>query len=75
LNVKKFFHEQLAQDVQERIVAFDFDPLSLLRALAEGRLLTIVGASGSFEIAVTPDGVSPDAQADRHGLMTAAKFH
>ena len=52
-----------AMDDQPRVVPFDFDPVPLLRALAEGRLPEIAGKPGSFEIEVTPDSV-----ADEDGL-------
>jgi len=45
-------------DDQSRIVTFDFDPLPLLRALAEGRLPNITGRPGNFEIEVTADNVT-----------------
>ncbi len=37
-------------DGQPRIVAFDIDPLPMLRALAEGRLTDISGEPGEYEI-------------------------
>lgn len=40
---------------ETRVVKFDFDPVPLLRALADGRLPEIVGATGKYEIALTPD--------------------
>jgi uncharacterized protein (UPF0276 family) len=42
-------------DDQPRVVAFDSDPIPLLRALADGRLPDIVSQPGPFEIEVTPD--------------------
>ncbi len=47
-----------ALDDQPRVVAFDFDPVPLLRALSEGRLPEIAGKPGSFELEVTPDSVT-----------------
>jgi hypothetical protein len=41
-------------DGQPRIVAFDIDPLPMLRALAEGRLTDIPGEPVDYEIEVTP---------------------
>lgn len=38
---------------EERVVRFDFDPLPLLRALAEGRLPDTPGQPGRFEIVLT----------------------
>jgi hypothetical protein len=49
-----------AMDDQPRVVQFDFDPIPLLRALAEGRLPEIAGKPGSFEIEVTPDRVAAE---------------
>jgi hypothetical protein len=49
-----------AMDDQSRIVHFDFDPVPLLRALAEGRLPEIAGQPGSFEIEVTPDSAAAE---------------
>jgi hypothetical protein len=46
----------LVDDVA-RVVAFDFDPLPLLRGLAEGRLTRETGRLGRFEIEVTGDGL------------------
>jgi uncharacterized protein len=42
-------------DDQIRIIPFDFDPVPLLRALAEGRLPEMPGQPGSYEIEVTSD--------------------
>jgi hypothetical protein len=41
-------------DDQPRIVTFAFNPLPLLRALAEGHLPNEIGQAGDFEIEVTP---------------------
>jgi uncharacterized protein len=43
-------------DGQPRVVRFNVDPLPMLRALAEGRLLENPGQSGEYEIEVTPEG-------------------
>lgn len=43
-------------DGQARIARFDVDPLPMLRALTEGRLLENPGAPGEYEIEVVPDG-------------------
>ena len=45
-------------DERPRVVAFDSDPLPLLRALTEGHLPDVPGQLGRFEIEVTPDGPS-----------------
>ncbi len=42
-------------DGQDRIVAFDFDPLPMLLALSEGRLPDELSQVGSYEIEVTAD--------------------
>jgi hypothetical protein len=42
-------------DGTARIVPFEFEPLPLLRAIAEGRLPTEAPQPGRFEIEVTPD--------------------
>ena len=42
-------------DGEVRVVQFDFEPLPLLRALAEGRLPTEPAQPGEYEIEVTPD--------------------
>ena len=39
-----------------RVVHFDFEPIPLLRALADGRLPDEAPQTGNFEIEVTPDG-------------------
>jgi hypothetical protein len=44
-------------DDAPRVVTFDFDPLPLLRGLAEGRLTTETGRLGRFEIEVTGEGL------------------
>lgn len=49
-----------AIDDVPRLVHFDFDPVPLLRALAEGRLPEIEGKPGSFEIEVTPDSAAAE---------------
>jgi uncharacterized protein (UPF0276 family) len=46
-------------DRQTRVVSFDFEPLPLLHALAEGRLPDEPGELGAYEIEVTPDGLAP----------------
>jgi uncharacterized protein len=59
--VMKFERAALAtlKDGHSRIVAFDLDPLPMLRALAEGRLPDIHSTIGEFEIEITPDSVYP----------------
>ncbi len=43
-------------DGEARLTEFDFDPLPLFRALAEGRLPAEPGRPGQYEIEVTGDG-------------------
>ena len=45
-------------DGRARTVAFTFEPLPFLRALADSRLPQEAGPSGRFEIEVTPDEAS-----------------
>jgi uncharacterized protein (UPF0276 family) len=51
-------------DEQPRVVAFDFEPLPLLRALAEGRLPDAPGEPGAYEIELTPDEPAPTGVAE-----------
>jgi uncharacterized protein (UPF0276 family) len=44
-----------AVDGEPRLVHFDFEPLPLMRALAEGRLPDEPGRLGNYEIEITPD--------------------
>jgi uncharacterized protein (UPF0276 family) len=44
-------------DDAPRVVAFDFDPLPLLRGLAKGQLTKETGRLGRFEIEVTGEGL------------------
>jgi uncharacterized protein len=57
--VLKFERAALAtlMDNQPRIIAFEFDPLPLLRSLAEGRLPKEMGRLGRFEIEITGGGL------------------
>lgn len=61
-------------DDQTRIVSFDFEPLPLLRALAEGRLPEGSQEAGAFEIELTGDGPSV-AGVDYEQLEEAFPFH
>jgi len=58
-----------------RIVTFYFDPLPLLRSLAEGRLPKERGQLGQFEIEITGDGLlnAPGLGLDR--LQRAVPYH
>jgi hypothetical protein len=45
-------------DGEARVVQFDFEPVPVLRALAEGRLPDETGRPGNYEIELTPDGLA-----------------
>ena len=62
-------------DEQPRVVSFEFDPLPLLRALAEGRLPDIVGSRGSYEIEVTPGGPLAVSGLDPASVRQVFPFH
>lgn len=47
-------------DDETRVVTFDFDPVPLLRALAQRRLPEIDGAMGEYEIEITGDDTEPN---------------
>ncbi|HYN26288.1 MAG TPA: DUF692 family protein [Pyrinomonadaceae bacterium] len=57
-----------------RIVHFDFEPLPLLRAIAEGRLPEEPAQQGDFEIELTPDG-SELAGPDLEAVRQSVRFH
>lgn len=46
----------------EQLLRFDFDPLPLLRALAEGKLPDVLGEAGSYEILLTPEDISNNSE-------------
>lgn len=57
-------------DGRSRVVRFTVEPLPMLRALAEGRLLAEPGREGDYEIEVTSDGpfvISPRGGAGARG--------
>lgn len=62
-------------DDAPRVVAFDFDPLPLLRGLAEGRLTNETGRLGRFEIEVTGDGLLNAPILGLDSLQRAVPFH
>ena len=62
-------------DGQPRVVAFDLDPLPLLRALAEGHLPEVPSQSGPFEIEVTPDGPIGASGVDPEAIRQIFPFH
>ncbi len=63
------------EDDRVRIVRFDFEPLPLLRALAEGRLPDAPAEAGDFEIELTPDGPGGVAGLDREEVQQAFPYH
>lgn len=62
-------------DDQTRLVKFEFDPLPLLRGLAEGRLPDMVSPKGSFEIEITADGPISMNGANSNDLQQLFPFH
>jgi hypothetical protein len=61
-------------DDQTRVVTFDFEPLPVLRALAEGHLPTESSQPGHFEIELTADGNISFADVEPEAL-NASPFH
>jgi len=66
--------QTLADDVM-RVVEFDFEPLPLLRALAEGRLPDQPSVAGKFEIELTADGPAGVGGLDIDETREAYPFH
>jgi uncharacterized protein len=62
-------------DDAPRVVTFDFDPLPLLRGLAEGRLTKETGKLGRFEIEVTGDGLLNAPGLGLDPLQQAVPYH
>ena len=62
-------------DDQVRVVHFDFEPLPLLRALAESRLPEGPAEPGNFEIELTPDGPSGVDGLELQEVQEAFPFH
>ena len=62
-------------DGQTRVVAFEFEPLPLLRALAEGRLLDEPPQAGQFEIELTADGPTAAVGVDEEAFRAAYPYH
>jgi uncharacterized protein (UPF0276 family) len=62
-------------DDRPRVVAFERDPLPLLRALGEGRLPDVLGQPGSFEIEITPNEELGVADLDREPPRQGVPFH
>jgi uncharacterized protein (UPF0276 family) len=62
-------------DGQTRVVHFDFEPIPLLRALADGRLPDEAPQTGDFEIEVTPDGPSHTSGISLEDAQRVFHFH
>jgi hypothetical protein len=62
-------------DQQSRVISFDFDPLPLFRALAEGRLPEMIGQPGNFEIEVTDNGPISATGLDLDAVRQIFPFH
>jgi uncharacterized protein (UPF0276 family) len=62
-------------DDQARVVQFDFSPVPLLRALAEGRLPEGPPIPGNFEIELTADGPAAIAGLEFDEFQQAFPFH
>jgi hypothetical protein len=63
------------EDDQVRVVRFDFEPIPLLRALAEGRLPDEPPERGRFEIELTPDGPTALTGLDAAEVQQAFPYH
>ena len=62
-------------DGATRVVHFDFEPLPLLRALAEGRLPNVPEQPGEYEIEITGDGPAGGSGLDLEDIREAFPFH
>lgn len=62
-------------DGNTRLVRFDFEPLPLIRALAEGRLSNEPAREGEYEIEITGDGPTGSAGLDLEAVRQAFPFH
>jgi hypothetical protein len=62
-------------DDEVRIVHFDFEPIPLLRALAEGRLPDAPSEPGNFEIELTAEGPAGIGGLDFEEVQQAFPFH
>ncbi len=63
------------EDDRVRIVHFDFEPIPLLRALAESRLPDAPAEPGNFEIELTPDGPVGVSGLDLEEVQQAFPYH
>jgi hypothetical protein len=62
-------------DDEPRVTVFQFDPLPLLRALAEGRLPDIPGRPGQFEIEVTADNLTTAGGLSIDSIQETVPYH
>lgn len=62
-------------DEKTRLVKFSFDPLPLLRSLAEGHLPEIQAKPGNFEIEITADGPVSATGLSLESLRSIFRFH
>lgn len=62
-------------DGSPRVVHFNFEPLPLLRAIAEGRLPSESPQAGDFEIELTPDDPESSVGPDPEAIRQAFPFH
>jgi hypothetical protein len=76
-NILEFEQAVLATNItgEVRIVNFDFEPLPLLRAIAEGRLPTEPPQAGIFEVEITPEGLGSEMGSDAEALSQRHNFH
>lgn len=76
-NILEFEQAVLATNIdgEVRIVNFDFEPLPLLRAIAEGRLPTEPPQAGIFEVEITPEGLGSKIGSDAEALSQRHNFH
>jgi hypothetical protein len=62
-------------DDQPRVIAFAFDPLPLLRGLAEGRLTEETARLGRFEIEVTGGGLLNAPGLGMESIQQVVPYH
>jgi uncharacterized protein len=62
-------------DGQTRVVHFDFEPIPVLRALADSRLPEEAPEAGNFEIEITPDGPTSASGITVDEAQKAFHFH
>jgi hypothetical protein len=62
-------------DGKARVVHFEFEPLPLLRALADGRLPDEPSRPGDYEIEITPDDPGSAISFDPDAVQLGVPFH